>query len=67
MISTLYWAWPGRSKKAHLFSEEGRSLCGGWLYFGAPMADATSEPSVDDCKKCTTKLVKLAGREQATK
>lgn len=45
------WARPSNSKKFHLFEPDGRSLCGGWLFFGATEADK-GDVGIDDCAKC---------------
>lgn len=50
------WGWPLNSRKAHYFVE-GRSLCGGWMFFGQPTPNQ-APGSPDDCKACVKKLAK---------
>jgi len=48
------WGWPLLSKKAHFF-EQGRSLCGKWMFTGR-LEPASGGRGPDDCATCYRKL-----------
>ena len=50
------WGWPGISKKAHWFTEDGRSLCGKWMYMGS--LETGNDASADNCAECKRRLAK---------
>ena len=58
-MSDLLWKWPPNSRKAHVFSEDGRSLCRSWLYTGnvVPVKNQrdSDKPGPDDCVICFRK------------
>ena len=51
------WGFPLKSKKAHYFNKEIRSLCGKWLFTGTLEDDKHTSP--DNCKVCMVKREKL--------
>jgi len=57
------WRWPERSRKAHFFGEDGRSLCGKWLFFGPLLGTQTigMKAGPDDCAECYRRAWKVIG------
>jgi len=49
------WGWPMNSKKAHWFNN-GRALCGKWLYMGA--LEEGNDTSSDNCAECKKRKLK---------
>lgn len=45
------WAFPGKSRKAHFFTNDGRSLCLGWGFYAGPLEQGNDDSS-DNCAKC---------------
>jgi hypothetical protein len=64
------WKWPPIARKAHYFlTGEIVSLCGGYMFSGAPTPtqDAAAEnPGPDDCVGCWRKLQKQAAAPKVT-
>jgi len=56
-IPTEGWAWPGAARKAHYFTNDGRSLCRKWFYTGPLDKDQKmgDQPLPDDCVPCWRK------------
>jgi len=61
------WAWPLNSRKAHYF-EEGRSLCGRWMFFGSQdqPEGLGEQPGKDDCVVCWRKAKQRVASTQTS-
>jgi hypothetical protein len=57
------WGWPPLSRKAHWFID-GRSLCGKWLYTGAPCRTQVTLAKIypDDCAMCFKRVSALKAK-----
>lgn len=58
------WAWIGGATKAHYFADDGRALCGRWLFLGNPEAldnNNNNHTSPDNCTACQRKFKAVYG------
>ena len=55
------WGFPFRSRKTHYFTEDGRSLCGGWAFYRGDLKQG-NDNSPDNCTACKRKLKELRER-----
>jgi len=64
------WTWIVNSPKWHYITEDTnpRTLCGRWIVFGVRDEDLQDDNhnSVDNCKACRKKLIKLLPGAAAT-
>ena len=51
------WAFPSGSRKAHYFTHDGRSLCGGYGFYCGDVEQG-NDASPDNCSACKRKLAK---------
>lgn len=61
------WTYLTNSKVWHHFREDGRSLCGKWLYFGKAEFEQGNDNSPDNCKACIKKLLTKQKKESTLK
>lgn len=54
------WVFLWNATRCHYFGDDGRSLCGKWLYLGRHDRTGDGIASPDDCKACTRKLERNA-------
>lgn len=57
------WGWPLNSRKAHYFTADNRSLCGGWFFLG-PLSDDNHD-SPDNCKRRVGARERSANRRRS--
>lgn len=60
------WVYIDGTPKWHYVSEDGRALCGRWLYLGSVEPETGNDGSKDNCAACRKKLEKFNEKLKAS-